>query len=253
MQWGSEKHLAGNCRVVARLVASSSYQTDIKEFADIATAAAGARVSQHLPRLMQWGLWLYSVHHHTWSDLPTPGHRQIDREISCIAPTNSTESPNKWVFRDCLKEWKGSPGLGSPEFFRFSKKCPKCKTYIWNAEMTKVIVRWLLLDWNHRMSVHAMNFHFYLWLFKILWPENTSSHISRHLEFIMEQGDRVNWVSGSLDSLVTGSLGHKMWPSSVSANHSATEPTRLQQRTRKHKLARRSVPGLSLSFGGGLR
>ena len=30
------------------------------------------------------------------------------------------------------------------------------------------------------------------------------------LEFIIEQGHRVNWVSGSLDSRVTGSLGHKM-------------------------------------------
>jgi len=30
-------------------------------------------------------------------------------------------------------------------------------------------------------------------------------HISRHLEFIIEQGHRVNWVSGSLDSRVTGS------------------------------------------------
>jgi len=70
-------------------------------------------------------------------------------------------------------------------FFRFSKKCPKCKTYIWNAEMTKVIVRCLLLDWNHWMSVYAMNFYFYLWLLKILRPENTSSHISRHLEFII--------------------------------------------------------------------
>ena len=38
----------------------------------------------------------------------------------------------------------------------------------------------------------------------------------RHLEFIVEQGHRVNWVSGSLDSRVTGSLGHKMWPSSIS-------------------------------------
>jgi len=28
---------------------------------------------------------------------------------------------------------------------------------------------------------------------------------SRHLEFIIEQGHRVNWVSGSLDSRVTGS------------------------------------------------
>ena len=97
-----------------------------------------------------------------------------------------------------------------PEFFRFSKKCPKCKMYICNGEMTKVVVRCLLLDWNHWMSVHAMNFYFYLWLLKILWPENTFSHISRHLEFIIEQGHRVNWVSGSLDSRVTWSLGHKI-------------------------------------------
>jgi len=84
-------------------------------------------------------------------------------------------------------------------------------------------VRYLLLDWNHWMSVHPMNFYFYLWLLKILWPENTSSHIRRHLEFIIEQGHRVNWVSGSLDSRVTGSLGHEMWPSSVSGSfHLAT-------------------------------
>jgi len=110
------------------------------------------------------------------------------------------------------------PGVRS-KFFRFSKKCPKCKTYIWNAQMTKVSVRCLLLDWNLWMSVHAMNFYFYLWLLKILWPENTSSHLSQHLEFIIEQGHRVNRVSGSLDSRVTGSLGHKMWPSSISAFH----------------------------------
>jgi len=35
-------------------------------------------------------------------------------------------------------------------------------------------------------------------------------NLSRQLEFIIKQGDRVNWVSGSLDSRVTGSLGHKM-------------------------------------------
>ena len=111
-----------------------------------------------------------------------------------------------------LGHWvTGSPGhhfdpVWDPSFFRFfSKKCPKCKTYIWNAEMTKVIVYCLLLDWNHWMLVHAMNFHFYLWLLKTLWPENTSSHIHRHLEFIIEQGHRVNWVSGSLDSRVAGS------------------------------------------------
>jgi len=34
----------------------------------------------------------------------------------------------------------------------------------------------------------------------------TPVHISRHLEFIIEQGHRVNWVSGSLDSRVTGSV-----------------------------------------------
>jgi len=41
-------------------------------------------------------------------------------------------------------------------------------------------------------------------------------NISRHLEFIIEQGNRVNRVSGSLDSRVTVSLGHKMLPSSMS-------------------------------------
>jgi len=81
------------------------------------------------------------------------------------------------------------------EFFQFSKKCPKYKTYIWNAEMTKVIVRCLFLDWNHWLSVHAMNFFFYLWLLKILWPENTS-YMSRHLEFIIVQGQLGLWVAG---------------------------------------------------------
>ena len=43
-------------------------------------------------------------------------------------------------------------------------------------------------------------------------------NISRHLVFIIEQGLRVNWVSGSLDSRVTGSLGHKMWPNFMSGH-----------------------------------
>jgi len=68
--------------------------------------------------------------------------------------------------------------------------------YIWNAEMRKVIVRCLLLDWNHWMSVHAMNFYVYLWLLKIFWPEDTSSHISRRLEFIIEQGQLGLRVAG---------------------------------------------------------
>ena len=68
--------------------------------------------------------------------------------------------------------------------------------------------------------VHAMNFYFYLWLLKIIWPENTSSHISRHLEFVIEQGHRVNWVSGSLDSRISGSLGQfHLWCLCLSVCH----------------------------------
>jgi len=133
-------------------------------------------------------------------------------------------SPGQWVIWIIFHvRVTGSPGhyfdpMWDPSFYRFSKKCPKCKTYFWNAEMTKVIVS-CLLYWNHWMSVHEMNFYFYLWLLKIIWPENTASHISRHLEFIIEQGHRVIWVSGSLDTRVIGSLGHKMWPSSVSGSN----------------------------------
>jgi len=156
--------------------------------------------------------------------------KQTDRRTGGRTPDRCREqtwnwvigSPGQWVIWVVFHvRVTGSPGhhfdpVWDPSFSGFRKKCPKCKTYIWNAEMTKVIVRCLLLDWNHWMSVHAMNCYFYLWLLKILWPENTSSHISRHLEFITERGHRVNWVSGSLDSPVTGSLGHKMWPSSIS-------------------------------------
>ena len=59
-----------------------------------------------------------------------------------------------------------------PSFSGFPKKIPKMQNVhlkCWNDK------RCLLLDWNHWMSVHAMNFYFYLWLLKILWPENTSS------------------------------------------------------------------------------
>ena len=130
--------------------------------------------------------------------------------------------------------------------FRFSKKCPKCKTYIWNAEMTKVIVSCLLLDWNHWMSVHAMNFYFYLRLLKILWPDNTSSWRQwRHCSiftFTIEQGHRVNWVSGSPDSRVTESQNvaqfHVWWCGATVhitpvalASCPTTRPTAVQCRT----------------------
>jgi len=120
----------------------------------------------------------------------------------------------------------GSPGhhfdpVWDPSFFSgFRKNTQNAKrTFEMLKWQKSFIVRCLLLDWNHWMSVHAMNFYFYIWLLKILWPENTSSHISRHLEFNIEQSHRVNWVSGSLDYRVTGSLGHKMWPSSISGIH----------------------------------
>ena len=56
------------------------------------------------------------------------------------------------------------------------EKMPKMQNVhlkCWNAEMTKVVVKCLLLDWNHWMSVHAMNFYFYLWLLKILTHKST--------------------------------------------------------------------------------
>jgi len=104
----------------------------------------------------------------------------------------------------------GSPGhhfdpVWDPSFSGFRKKCPKCKTYIWNAEMIKVIARVGLKS----LDVSPMII------------KNSSSHIRWHLEFITEQGHRVNWVSGSLDSRLTGSLGHKMWapPSPTGGGH----------------------------------
>ena len=91
----------------------------------------------------------------------------------------STECKTNWLCRPDMElgQWvtgsmghlghlsRPSPGhhfysVWDPSFSGFRNKCPKCKTYIWNAEMTKVIVRCLLLDWNHWMSVHAMNFYF---------------------------------------------------------------------------------------------
>ena len=56
-------------------------------------------------------------------------------------------SPGQWIiwviFHLRVTGSSFWPGV-RPEFFRFSKKCPKCKTYIWNAEMTKVIVKWVV-------------------------------------------------------------------------------------------------------------
>ena len=121
------------------------------------------------------------AHIPTWRPIPS-------NECSSVCNKHGTRSLRQWVIWVIFHvRVTGSPGhhfdpVWDTSFFRFSKKCPKCKTYIWNAEMTKVIVRCLLLDWNHWMSVHAMNLYFYLWLLKILC---TPLHISRHLGFII--------------------------------------------------------------------
>ena len=47
-------------------------------------------------------------------------------------------------------------------------------------------------------------------------------NISRHLEFIIEQGHRV-WSTGSPGRWIPGSLGHKIWPSSISVMYKATK------------------------------
>ena len=95
-----------------------------------------------------------------------------------------------------------------PEFFWFSKKIPKMKILhlkCWNdkshCQVSVVGLKSLDVSQCNELLLLPM-------IIKILWPENTSSHISRHLEFIIEKGHQVNWVSGSLDSRVTGSLGH---------------------------------------------
>jgi len=110
------------------------------------------------------------------------------------------------------------PGASRPDFFRFSKKMPKIQnvqlkceytlTYLLTLSTTRVIDK--ILD-----STRAVK-----------GSIRTPLHISRHVEFIIEQGHRVNWVSGSLDSRVTGSLGHKMWPSSISDTYNVTTPSR---------------------------
>ena len=96
------------------------------------------------------------------------------------------------------------PGV-RPEFFPvFEKNAQNAKR---TFEMLKwqVIVWCLMLDWYHWMSVHAINFYFYVWLLKILWLENTSSHVSRHLEFIIKQGQWVTGSTGSPGRWITGS------------------------------------------------
>ena len=64
-------------------------------------------------------------------------------------------SPGQWVIRVIFHvRVTGSPGLTRcetrvfPVFEKNSQNAER-RPYIWNAEMTKVIVGCLLLDWNH--------------------------------------------------------------------------------------------------------
>jgi len=100
------------------------------------------------------------------------------------------------------------PGV-RPEFFRFSKKMHKMQNVhlkCWNdksrCQVSFVGLKSLDASPCHKLLLLPMTI-------KLFGPP---LHTSRHLEFIIEQVHRVNWVSGSLDFLVTGSLGHKMWP-----------------------------------------
>jgi len=115
----------------------------------------------------------------------------------------------QWVIWVIFHVWvTGSSFLPDvrPDFFRFSKKAQDkdIKIYIFVKIRPTVIE---ILIFNKLSS-------------KFYFPEaykrgknwQTSSplqtsvcNISRHLEIIIEHGHRVNWVSGSLDSRVTGS------------------------------------------------
>jgi len=119
-----------------------------------------------------------------------------------------------------------------PSFSGFRKKCPKYKTYIWMLKWQKSLSG--VCCWTEITGCESMQFFFfYLWLLKILWPENTSSHISRHLKIIIEQGHwiPINWVSGSLDSRVTGSQNvtqfHLWWLKLYLLNSVSRVPTLL--------------------------
>ena len=106
-----------------------------------------------------------------------------------------------------------------PQFFQFSKKAQDkdIKIYIF-VKIRPTVIEILIFN---KM------------IFKILLSRSVQTpnsdknwqtscpmqtfvcNMSRHLEFIIEQDRRVNWVSAG--RWIPGSLGHTMWPSSISA------------------------------------
>jgi len=96
-----------------------------------------------------------------------------------------------------------------PEFFRFSKKAQDedKERYIFFVKIRPTVI-----------EILTFNTIFKIFLSRSVQTPNSDKNwqtscpmqtfvcnMSRHLEFIIEQGRRVNWVSGLLDSRVTGS------------------------------------------------
>jgi len=100
-------------------------------------------------------------------------------------------SPGQWViFHVRVTESSFWPGV-RPEIFRFSKKCPKCKTYIWNdkSHCQVSVVGLKSLDvspCNELLPVRMI----------IKNSHTPTQQQSRYLECIIEQSHRVNWVAG---------------------------------------------------------
>ena len=88
-------------------------------------------------------------------------------------------------------------------FFGFRKNAQ-------NAKRTFEMLKWHkslsgVCCWTEITGCQSMQWTFpFTYDYQNFWPENTSSHISPHLEFIIQQGHWVNWVSRSLDSRSLG-------------------------------------------------
>ena len=127
-------------------------------------------------------------------NIASPSREEAENEVEerhSVAQTWNwvIGSPGQWVIWVIFyARVTGSlfwPGV-IPEFFRFSKKIKNTQ----NAKRTLEMLKWS----HYQVSVVGM---------KSL--DVSPSNELLLLEFIIEQGHRVNWVSGSLDSRVAGS------------------------------------------------
>jgi len=97
-----------------------------------------------------------------------------------------------------------------PEFFQFSKKAQDIDIMIYIfVKIRPTIIEILTFNkWSSKFYFPEASKR--QTAIKTNWQTSCPlqtfvCNISRHLEFIIEQGHRVNWVFGSLDSRVTGS------------------------------------------------